>query len=113
VRDRHAGYFADQTDTAYARYATDDQLLASRWVDIEITNLAAAFDWALTSSQVDAALRIATNAHHIARSSLRTERSDGPNRSCNPPGRATTDNSPSCSELAATRPPGSAGTTTQ
>jgi predicted ATPase len=73
IRDRHTDFFADQSDLAFTLYRTDDQLLAHRWVDTEIANLAAAFDWALTRSQVDAPLRIATNTHLIARNSLRTE----------------------------------------
>jgi tetratricopeptide (TPR) repeat protein len=73
TRDCHTHYFADQADIARARSSTDDEWLVRRWVDSEITNLAAAFDWALTRGQVDAALRLAATIHGIARNSLRTE----------------------------------------
>ena len=73
IRDRHADYFADQTDTACARFPTEDERLAYQFVDTEITNLAAGFHWALSRQDTDAAVRIAANIHFIAHSRLRTE----------------------------------------
>jgi tetratricopeptide (TPR) repeat protein len=78
VRDRHARYFADEVAVAYDQWQTDKERHVYRWVDNEITNLAAALDWAVARSQVDPAVRIAANTHHIARNRLRTETFDWP-----------------------------------
>ena len=80
TRDRHAHYFADQADIAFERYTTDEELLAHRWVHTEISNIAAAFDWALARGTVDDALRLASKTHIIARNSLRTETFGWPER---------------------------------
>ncbi len=73
IRDRHARYFADQTDSAFAAVWTEDEWLTYRFVDAEISNLAAAFQWALSRQDTDAAVRIAANIPPIARNRLRTE----------------------------------------
>ncbi len=73
IRDRHADYFADQTDIAFAAFVTEDERLAYRFVDTEITNLAAGFHWALSRQATDAAVRIVANIHFVAHSRLRTE----------------------------------------
>jgi len=78
TRDRHADYFADRSDSAYELYLTDEELRSVRWVDREMTNLAAGFQWALSRRLADSALRIATTTHRIARSSLRTDTFDWP-----------------------------------
>jgi predicted ATPase len=80
TRDRHAHYYADQSDLAFARYVTVDELLAHRWVDTEISNIAAAFDWSLARGTVDDALRLAARSHHIAHSQMRTETYTWPER---------------------------------
>ncbi len=73
TRDRHASYYADKSDIAYAQLPTNDEPLAYRFIDSEITNLAAAFAWALTREQADHAVRIAANTHLLARYRLLTE----------------------------------------
>ena len=73
VRDRHAAYFADRSERAGEQYVTDDEHLAVRFVDVEITNLAAAFEWSSARSDVDRAVRVAAKVHMIARGRLRTE----------------------------------------
>ena len=73
VRDRHAGYFADRSERAIEQWVSDYEQLAVRFVDVEITNLAAAFAWASARGDVDRAVRIAANIHLIARGRLRTE----------------------------------------
>ena len=78
IRDRHAVYFADRSDVAWERYASEEELRAIRWVDHEMTNLAAGFQWALSRGRADPALRIATTTHRIARSSLRIDTFDWP-----------------------------------
>ena len=73
IRDRHAHYFADQTAIAFAAWLNDDERLAYRFVDDEISNLAAGFQWVLSRQDTDAAVGIAANTHFIARNRLRTE----------------------------------------
>ncbi len=73
TRDAHARYFADQTDIASAALPSEDEWLAYRFVDTDITNVAAAFHWALSRQDTAIAVRIAANSHQIARRRLRTE----------------------------------------
>ncbi len=73
IRDRHARYFADQSDLAWAAWPIEDEWLAFRFVDAEISNLAAAFQWALSRHDTVTAVRIAANIQMAARSRLRTE----------------------------------------
>jgi tetratricopeptide (TPR) repeat protein len=73
TRDRHAHYFADQTDIAFAAFPTEDEWLAYRFVDTEISNLTAAFQWAMSRHDTDTAVRIAANIQIIARNRSRTE----------------------------------------
>ena len=78
VRDRHAHYYAEQADTAYHQLFGADERLAYRFVDTEIPNVAAAFDWALTTGLTDAAVGIAANTQLVARRRLRTETYEWP-----------------------------------
>ncbi len=73
IRDRHARYFADQTEIASAASATEDEWLAYRFVDDEISNLAAALQWAMSRHDTDTAVRVAANTQLLAHFRLRTE----------------------------------------
>ncbi len=73
TRDRHANFFADQTAIAFDAWLSEDEWMAYRFVDTEISNLAAGFQWALSRQNTDVAVRIAANTHLIARNRLRTE----------------------------------------
>ncbi len=78
IRDRHAVLFAAQSDIALERWPTEQERLAYKWVDTEITNVAAAFQWALSRELTDAAVRIAANTPLIAHNRMRTEPNDWP-----------------------------------
>ncbi len=73
TRDVHAGFFADQIESALEIYTSPNEVLAYRFVDIEIANLAAAFRWAADMQRVDQAVRLAGFTHEYARNHMRTE----------------------------------------
>ena len=73
IRDLHAGYFADQADINVEVFLSEQQAFANRWMEVEITNLAAAFRWAVDRGHIDLAIRISTTANPLALNGLRTE----------------------------------------
>ncbi len=79
TRDRHTDYFANQSDVVY-EFLRNGLPYAITWVDSEITNVAAAFEWATSRGHADAAVRIAANTHLLARNRLRTETFGWPER---------------------------------
>ncbi len=73
ARDRHAQYFADQADNVWAAFSTEDEWLGYRFVEAEISNLAPAFQWALSRHHTDIAVRIPAHIQMIARNRFKTE----------------------------------------
>ena len=73
TRDVHATYFADQIERLWEIYISPNEVLAYRYVDTELANLAAAFRWAADTRLVDQAVRLAAFTHEYARNRLRTE----------------------------------------
>jgi len=73
TRDVHAGFFADQIESALEIWTSPNEVLAYRFVDTEIANLAAAFRWAADMQRVDRAVRLAAFTHEYARNRMRTE----------------------------------------
>lgn len=73
IRDRHAGHFADTADRAWAWFLSPDERRAYEWVDDELPNLQAAFEWSVARGETDLAVRLAAHTHEIARFRLRTE----------------------------------------
>lgn len=72
-RDRHARHFADAADQAWAWFLSPDEPRAYAWLDDELPNLQAAFEWSVAGGDTDAAVRLAAHTHEIARFRLRTE----------------------------------------
>ena len=73
IRDLHAGYFADQADIHFDVFVSEQEAFAYRWMEVEITNLAAAFRWTADCGHVDPAIRISTTTNQLAKGRLRTE----------------------------------------
>ncbi|MCB1006817.1 MAG: adenylate/guanylate cyclase domain-containing protein [Acidimicrobiales bacterium] len=73
TRDRHAAHFAERAEAAFAVFRSPAEAEAYAFVDREIANLRAAFEWAAEAPDPDAAVRIAACTHEIARFRLRTE----------------------------------------
>ncbi len=73
VRDRHASWFADQSEAAFRLFLSPAEAQAFEFVDAEMANVQAAFRWAVDHGLVDEAIRIAAHAHVPARRRLRTE----------------------------------------
>ena len=62
ARDRHAGYYADQTIAHYDLWPTPRQLDAFAWLRIEFPNLRAGFRWATDRHDLNSAAAIAAHA---------------------------------------------------
>ncbi len=73
VRARHAAYYADAVDGAFEWLRGPNEALAYSFVDDEISNIRAAFRWAVDHERADEAIRIAAGCHEMARFRLRTE----------------------------------------
>jgi predicted ATPase/class 3 adenylate cyclase/DNA-binding winged helix-turn-helix (wHTH) protein len=65
-RDRHAQYFARQTELSIDAYATPGARNAYYWFGTEVANLRAAFRWATSQDDIDTAATIAGKTAHIA-----------------------------------------------
>lgn len=59
VRDRHAAWFADRAEQAFADFRSPREALAHAFVDGEIANLRAAYNWARGRTDPEPAIRIA------------------------------------------------------
>lgn len=73
ARDRHAAFFATRSQFAVEQLGSEDEQLAYLFVNADLANLSAAFGWALARDDADPAVRIAAQAHQVARLQLRTE----------------------------------------
>jgi predicted ATPase len=73
VRDQHAAWFADRAEQAFDDFRSPREAHAYLFVDEEIANLRAAYNWAGTREDSEPAIRIAACTHEIARFRLRTE----------------------------------------
>jgi predicted ATPase/class 3 adenylate cyclase len=73
VRDRHAGFFADQIEAVFEAFRSPREATAYPFVDAEMANLRSAFQWANDRGLADSAIRVAACTHQIARFALRTE----------------------------------------
>ena len=73
TRERHAVFFADQSEAAFELFRSPREAIIYRFVDDEIANLRAAFRWAVDRERGDPAIRIAACVHQAARFRLRTE----------------------------------------
>src|SRR2546427_877636 len=73
TRERHAVFFADQSEAAFELFRSPREAIIYRFVDDEIANVRAAFRWAVDQGRADPAIRIAACTHQAARFRLRTE----------------------------------------
>ena len=73
TRERHAVFFADQSEAAFELFRSPREAIIYRFVDDEIANLRAAFRGAVDRERADPAIRIAACVHQAARFRLRTE----------------------------------------
>ena len=73
VRDRHAAWFADRAEQAFEDLRSPREALAYVFVDAEIANLRAAYNWGRGREDPEPAIRIAACIHEVARFRLRTE----------------------------------------
>lgn len=73
VREKHAQFYADQSDANFKLWRSPKQSVAHAWLDLEINNLRDAFHWAKDHGAVDPAARIASSVGDLARFRLREE----------------------------------------
>ena len=66
VRDRHAGYFADQAIAYWDIWGGPRQRVALDWVDVEFANLRAGFRWATDEGDLVTATAIAAHTTMLA-----------------------------------------------
>ena len=112
VRDLHARYFADEADIHDDMMITDQVGVATRWADVEMANLSAAFRWAADRGDVDAAIRIATSRTDSPPPDCGPRRPGGVRRSSKRHDTAGIAELPRCWPRHATAPPERTATTT-
>lgn len=72
-RDRHALWFAAESDRRFDEWLSPRQAETYLWLESEMDNLRTAFRWAVEQKHVDPAVRIAANIGDMARFILREE----------------------------------------